>query len=167
MIITTTTLVLICFNILLLFSLLFAIFTISSTDIFISIFSLVGTYFCSVWLLGLLRLEFLVFIILLVYLGAIVVLFLFIIMTIKIEYHENNSIFVGNLLFPLCCFVPVIVYVISEFKYSVYNLNMQYVGVFGNIEQIGFLLYTSHWPILILCGFILFISVVCIIRIVK
>lgn len=78
----TTFAVIIYYTLLICVSLVFATMAVTSTNLFFSIFGLICVYFCAVWLLAFLQLEFLAFIILLVYMGAIAVLFIFISMSV-------------------------------------------------------------------------------------
>ena len=103
----TLTLLIGCFFFLITITLIFSVITVTSVNLFINIFSLIVVYFCAVWILTLLRFEFLAFVILLVYLGAIAILFLFIIMMLP-ALHVKPTTSIGTLILPIFFFTPLI-----------------------------------------------------------
>jgi len=170
-IINTITYIALCFQILIICSIFFGILATCSRSLFGSLFSLACLYFCAVWLLAFLGLEFLCFVILLVYIGALTVLFLFVIMTmppiISVDtLNQSNGSLLG-VLFPVLFFCPVIYLLLQTFKYTSTRSIRHSDTMLSNIEQIGVMLYTTHSPVFILCGFGLLIASICVIRIVK
>jgi NADH-quinone oxidoreductase subunit J len=164
------------FNILIFFTLTFGILVCTATELFFSIFALIGVYFGAVWIFALLKLEFLAFVILIVYLGAIAVFFIFIVMTIppsmlkRYETLDSTGNDIINVIISTTAGLTSIYFVLNKFNWKMRLNTLSFINpetMYSNIEEIGFLLYTAYFPVFILSGFLLFIAVICIIRISK
>lgn len=148
----------------------FCIFVISTRNSIHSILSLIVIFFLSAILLVLLEVEFLALSFIIVYVGAIAVLFLFIIMMLDIKIgdsalntvkHGLLSYFIGfvfileivkpNFNNSDSLFVPVDFYWVNWFSE---------MHVITNIEAIGQLLYTYYFVFFLMAGLILLIAIV-------
>lgn len=145
------------------------IFVLTSKNPVHSVLFLVVLFCNGAILLLLLQAEFLGLIYIVVYVGAIAVLFLFVVMMLNIKLIEISRIFyflpVG-IIIGLIFFVDLIsvlsVYVTSFYKLS--NFNFSYVNWFNiinlkqNLLSLGEIMYTYHVILFILCGFILLLA---------
>lgn len=137
-----------------------------------SILSLVLVFCNSSALLILLGAEFLAFVFIVVYAGAVAVLFLFVIMMINFKTLElsSRSIFTY---FPLSAYVIgalafEFTFLFSETSSTIndgsismapaYNLWISSLFHVQNIEALGFLLYTHYFFIFIISGLILLVA---------
>jgi NADH-quinone oxidoreductase subunit J len=134
-----------------------------------SIFSLLVSVIFSVFILFLNKVEFMAYIFLIVYIGAIAILFLFVIMmlNIKISSQVSMNSFIGELFLLL----PIIL----KFAYSIKNILESYNVDFDMIEELGLksniiyendidifsnLLYTQYSFIFILASIVLLVSMI-------
>lgn len=114
-----------------------------------SVLSLVMTFFAMAGLWMLLRAEFLSLILLLVYVGAVMTLFLFVVMMLNINTENKRSGFVN--------YLPVgIVIVLLLLAFTIAAVGPHYFGLaqmpapaleaadVSNISQLGHLLYTDY-----------------------
>jgi len=125
------------------------------------------------FLLLLLKIEFLAFLFFIVYLGAIAVLFLFVVMMLNIRLTELKENIIKYLPLSTLIFVLFII----EFLYLVksstilnsgYNIELIYsyktwyriVEDLNNIEILGSLIYTYHIYAFILAGIILLLAII-------
>ena len=145
---------------------------ISSYKLIYSIFSLVLVFFCGIWFFVIYDAEYALFIFLVVYLGAIVIFFIFVIMLLNptINKHRNNLTDTQILLvLSLTCILIVFLLFLvknsfdfgSEISLSSPILDIEniYPLYFTNIEKIGLILYTDFGILLVLVGFLLFVSI--------
>jgi NADH-quinone oxidoreductase subunit J len=151
-----------------------ALFIILSKNPIHSILYLILVFVCSSGLLLLLGAEFLSMIFLIIYVGAISVLFIFVIMMLNIrmiELRENLIKYV-----PLTFIISFILlfelfYLFnnlhSDFfltKNSVllnyFDINYFHVSNFTNLQLLGYYLYTYFIDYFIICGVILFIAMI-------
>lgn len=119
----------------------------------------------SIYLI-LLGCEFLGLLLMLIYLGAIVVLFIFIIMMLNIKLLILSPILNNYLIISFICFLYI--YPIFDFffkievKYTLLKeenvLYLNYVEGFNLLISLGLILYSFFFVLLILVGFILFIA---------
>lgn len=132
--------------------------------------------FCnSAALLVLLGLDFFAMILLVVYVGAIAVLFLFVVMMLNIkiaEIHENvlRYLPVGGiigLIFLLEIFLivdndylPLFEPVISSNPYEAYTAYASKIQSWTNIESIGNLLYTTYFILFLVSSLILLVAMI-------
>lgn len=112
-------------------------------------FFLVLTFFASaaVWLL--LEAEFLAVILIIVYVGAVMVLFLFVVMMLDINIAELKRGFVKNL--PLAIVVAIamfamIYFVVSSEHFGIENFAVpaRHAADYSNISELGQVLYTEY-----------------------
>ena len=112
-------------------------------------FFLVLTFFASaaVWLL--LEAEFLAVILIIVYVGAVMVLFLFVVMMLDINIAELKRGFVKNL--PLAIVVAIamfamIYFVVSSEHFGIesFAVPVRHAADYSNIAELGQVLYTEY-----------------------
>ena len=142
---------------------LFSVFmTITSINPIHSIFWLVLTFLLSSSLLIFLKLNFLPLIMIIIYVGAIAILFLFVIMmldVVDIKNLSNNNISI--ILILLTIFIVSQVILFCKFKMN--NTNFLESWTFENLDQIhliGSIIYTNLFFILILISILLLIAMV-------
>lgn len=150
---------------------LFSFFVISSRNPIHSVLSLIAMFLLSAALLLCLEVEFLAFSFVIVYVGAIAILFLFIVMMLDIKIGDNSL----DLLRygPLSYFISFIFLLeltkslswLSFFSNTSSLTNHVWISWFSeidsisNIQILGQLLYTYYFVFLLIAGFILFIAV--------
>lgn len=147
------------------------IMVISSPNPVHSVLYLVFVFCNAAGLFILLNTEFLAIIFMIVYVGAIAILFLFVIMMLNIRIVELNE----NLLryLPLGGFIGIIflleiLLVIEKELGSEIPANLAYEYIewdkhivdFTNIEQIGHVLYTNYFVAFIVAGLILLVAMI-------
>lgn len=159
-----------CYYILLLFIIVSCVFTILSTNPVRSILFLILTFTNSSFLLILLGLDFLGLSLIVIYVGAVAILFLFIIMLINIkevEFSENIIKYI-----PLGCLLIYNIYLNQAFDSSftntlkTSNLWVHDWSVLSNpiiIKKIGLFLYTENFISFLLIGIVLLISILIVI----
>jgi len=148
-------------------------FVISSRNPVHSVMSLVLVFLSSAGLLFCLEVEFLALSFIIVYVGAIAILFLFVIMMLDIKIGDNSSLGVF-VYFPLGFFLtlaflieitkPLIEAVTSSTFSPAIKNSYEYTDWFNsidyitNLESIGQILYTYYFVYFLVAGFILFIA---------
>nr|QFQ52392.1 NADH dehydrogenase subunit 6 [Paramoeba aparasomata] len=144
-----------------------------------SIISLIIVFFNSVFILMAYEIEFLAMIFLIVYIGAISVLFLFVVymLNIKIlELQELNSkylqgLFFGFILLIFSCYfydffstgLKSSYFLLSEFESYNYELNWLSYSIFffgDNLFFISLILYLHYYIILMILGLILLVAMI-------
>lgn len=133
-----------------------------------SVLFLVVVFCLSAQLFVLLEVDFLAMVLIIVYVGAIAVLFLFIVMMLNIRVVELGEIL--NRYFPLAAIVGLIIF--SEIVFSLYySLGYSYNSVFyvdwyrsflshSNVVSLGLVLYTYFSPFLIISGILLLLAMI-------
>lgn len=150
---------------------LFSFFVICSKNPVHSALSLISVFLLSAVLLFSLKVEFLALSFIIVYVGAIAILFLFVVMMLDIKVGDTSLdvLFYG----PLGYFIAFIF--MLEFTLPLFSMglfpsdalisNFYWVNWFAemdavsNIQNIGQLLYTHYFVFFLMAGFILFIAV--------
>jgi NADH-quinone oxidoreductase subunit J len=117
----------------------------------------------------LMQVEFLGLMFLIIYVGAIAVLFLFIVMMLNIKLIELNEVFfrymplAGILTFLFLCEIFLFLrQKLSFIEYYQYSADVFYNKIFEmtNLEVIGSVLYTYYFYYFIIAGLILLIAIV-------
>lgn len=133
-----------------------------------SVLFLVVVFCLSAQLFVLLEVDFLAMVLIIVYVGAIAVLFLFIVMMLNIRVVELGEIL--NRYFPLATIVGLIIF--SEIVFSLYySLGYSYQSIFyvdwyksflshSNVVSLGLVLYTYFSPFLIISGILLLLAMI-------
>ena len=133
-----------------------------------SVLFLVVVFCLSAQLFVLLEVDFLAMVLIIVYVGAIAVLFLFIVMMLNIRIVELNEIL--NRYFPLAAVVGLVIFfeVMFSVYYSIgYNHGvLDYVDWYksflshSNVVSLGLVLYTYFSPFLIISGILLLLAMI-------
>lgn len=145
------------------------IMVVSVNNAIYSVLFLIFSFFNVMCLLILLGVDFISLTFMIIYLGAITVLFLFVIMMLQLKFEDF-----GNLKFiPIFCFIVLFIFFIDIFKnndvFMVFlneNYNINYVNWFlkiiniDNIRMIGQIAYTYFAIYFILSGIILLIAMI-------
>lgn len=138
-----------------------AVFTISSRN---AVYAVLWLIFCLLNASGLFLLlgaEYIAMTTVIVYVGAVAVLFLFVVMMLDIE-HIAYKFSTKHLLSALFIFVSIV-------SLLIYTLNIssrfaidkiQEVSVWDNTKAIGAIMYTDYIVAFQLCGIVLFISMI-------
>jgi NADH-quinone oxidoreductase subunit J len=133
-----------------------------------SVLFLVVVFCLSAQLFVLLEVDFLAMVLIIVYVGAIAVLFLFIVMMLNIRVVELSEIL--NRYFPLATIVGLIIF--SEIVFSLYyslgynSSNIIYIDWYksflshSNVVSLGLVLYTYFSPFLIISGVLLLLAMI-------
>lgn len=133
-----------------------------------SVLFLVVVFCLSAQLFVLLEVDFLAMVLIIVYVGAIAVLFLFIVMMLNIRVVELGEIL--NRYFPLATIVGLIIF--SEIVFSLYyslgysyspTLYLDWYKSFlshSNVVSLGLVLYTYFSPFLIISGVLLLLAMI-------
>lgn len=133
-----------------------------------SVLFLVVVFCLSAQLFVLLEVDFLAMVLIIVYVGAIAVLFLFIVMMLNIRVVELSEIL--NRYFPLATIVGLIIF--SEIVFSLYySVGYSYSNIFyldwyksflnhSNVVSLGLVLYTYFSPFLIISGILLLLAMI-------
>lgn len=150
-----------------------SIIVISARNPIHSVLALISVVINFVVLLLLLEAEFLALIFVAVYLGAVTVLFLFIVMMLNIKAFDFSKEIIHSL--PIGSFLGII------FIYFLYFININSIGVaeltniffnyeffdwksimdgITNIDVFGSLLYTHYAPFLLIVGIVLLIAMI-------
>ena len=151
--------------------LLSAFFVISSRNPVHSVMFLVLVFLFSAGILFCLEVEFLALSFIIVYVGAIAVLFLFVVMMLDIKIGDNTLGYLNygpiayfiTFLFLLEITIPLIKGV-TAFPYASSGTEYTYINWFNqidfitNLESMGQLLYTYYFVFFLMSGFILFVA---------
>lgn len=130
-----------------------------------SVLSLVVTFFAMSGIWMLLRAEFLSLILLLVYVGAVMTLFLFVVMMLNIDKEDKRSGFVRYLPFVLALVFVVTGIMITAVGPSYFGIAQMPVPApepadYSNIQHLGMLLYTDFAYPFEIAGVILLAAIV-------
>jgi len=160
------------FSLFLLFLIFCSFGVISSRNPIHSILFLVCVFILSSVLLFCLEIEFLGLSFILIYVGAIAILFLFVVMMLDLKI--NDKIF-NRLQYDLVTYFLTFFFFLeialplsslNSFTQSLYFSNFDWVNwssqieTFTNIQAVGQVLYTYYFIFFLLAGFILFVSVI-------
>lgn len=170
---TTTTL----FWIFSIISLLSACMVVSLSNAVYSVLFLIIVFCNTASILLLLGAEFLSFLFLIVYVGAIAVLFLFVVMMLNVKLNDvkvnYSTIFLIGTFISFVLFIQIWSVLQSDFEaYSNIKISLVNVGfplvtswiqennLPSNTESIGLILYTSYSLVFIMCAFILLLAMI-------
>ncbi len=161
------------FIFLILFFLVLAAFlVISSRNPVHSVLSLISVFLLSSILLFCLNVEFLALSFVIIYVGAIAILFLFIVMMLDIKITDTSFDFLkhGSLSYFLSFFfileIILPIFNLTSKTNTVFDTNYIWINwfaeleVFSNVQAIGQLLYTYYFIFFLIAGMVLFVSVI-------
>lgn len=148
--------------------LLSSIGVISAKNTVYSVLLLIFAFFNTAAIFVLLGAEFLAMSLVIVYVGAVAVLFLFVVMTLNIKLIEIKKYTVKNfkllLTISIVLFAEIvgIIYFSVTSKYGVTVAQNPFIhdGITTNAYQIGMLMYTNYGYVFQVCGAILFVAIV-------
>lgn len=135
-----------------------------------SVLSLILTFCNAACILLIFNVEFIGLTFIIVYVGAIAVLFLFVIMMLDVKIQHklsSNSLFKEFLLVFLLLLVLVGSYFVFElFKYNNYNVSFSFLSIeflsdnLNNIDILGQVLYNYYLVCVLISGLILLVALV-------
>ena len=147
------------------FSLLMAFVVIYAKNSVFAVLSLILTFIFTsiIWLI--LEAEFLAMTLILIYVGAVMVLFLFVIMMLDIEEIIKKSTFVK--FWPLTILIPIFLFWFILYSYnhitSSFTINhilTQHGIDYNNIKELGILIYTKHIFSFEISGLLLLVGII-------
>jgi NADH-quinone oxidoreductase subunit J len=129
-----------------------------------AVFALIVAFFNGAGLFLLLGAEFLAFILLIVYVGAVAVLFLFVVMMVGAdEWGKKQSFFKSFPLFFVTFGVlgtEIIVFVTGKLTLPTTDIMQDFGSKISNIHAIGNVLYTQYFLPFQLVGLLLFVAMI-------
>ncbi|MEM5517454.1 NADH-quinone oxidoreductase subunit J [Henriciella sp. AS95] len=127
-----------------------------------SVLWLILTFFTSAGLLVLIGAEFLAMLLVVVYVGAVAVLFLFVVMMLDVDFVELKQGFLGYLPFGVLMGIAFIAEIaLATFARGGGNDNFNpYPGAETNAEAIGQVMYTDYLLLFQLSGIILLVAMI-------
>ena len=138
---------------------------ITSTNPVLSAINLVFSFFLSAVLWLLLGAEFLSIILILVYVGAVMVLFLFVVMMLDINVAKKTAAYIKYLPIGILIFIAfnalIIYFFINTFENIDYNAirNIEIISD-SNTENLGYLLFTKYIIEFEIAGLILLLGII-------
>ena len=138
---------------------------ITSSNPVLSAINLVFSFFLSAVLWLLLGAEFLSIILILVYVGAVMVLFLFVVMMLDINVAKKTAAYIKYLPLGIAVFVAfnalIIYFFINTFENIDYNAikNIEIISD-SNTENLGYLLFTKYIIEFEIAGLILLLGII-------
>ena len=138
---------------------------ITSTNPVLSAINLVFSFFLSAVLWLLLGAEFLLIILILVYVGAVMVLFLFVVMMLDINVAKKTAAYIKYLPLGILIFIAfnalIIYFFINTFENIDYNAirNIEIISD-NNTENLGYLLFTKYIIEFEIAGLILLLGII-------
>ena len=146
-----------------------AAMTITARNPVHSVLWLILAFFNAAGLMVLCGAEFIAMLLVIVYVGAVAVLFLFVVMMLDIDFAELRAGFVRYAMFGLAIAVALAAeIVIGTFAWSAGKIDLARriaptdaaLGQVSNIEAVGMLLYTRYLYLFEAAGFILLVAMV-------
>lgn len=146
--------------------------TISVNNAVYAVLFLILAFFSTMCILFLLNIDYLALLFILIYVGAITILFLFVVMMLKIKINDKNTtkflsfinIFIGCLLIYNICtvqifniFLPTTTISIEPLFYQNWFMKLYYVD---NIKMLGQVLFNTYYFYFILAGFVLLVGMI-------
>jgi len=138
---------------------------ITSSNPVLSAVNLVFSFFLSAVLWLLLGAEFLSIILILVYVGAVMVLFLFVVMMLDINIAKKSAAYINYLPLGIGIFLVfnalVIFFFVNTFENIDYNAvkNIEIIST-SNTENLGYLLFTKYLVEFEIAGLILLLGII-------
>lgn len=145
-----------------------SLFVVFAKNPVVSVLSLILAFFYAAGLFILLQAEYLAFSLIIVYVGAVAVLFLFVVMLVNVQKESAKVIFSNNrksfwFLFALLL-IEVIVLFANKTDVFIHDdlsiFSMEAMKNISNLHAIGALLYTHHFLAFQLSGFVLLVAMI-------
>ena len=144
-----------------------SLMVISSRNPIYSVLFLILTFFCSSGLMVMLEAEYIAMIIIIVYVGAVVILFLFVIMMLDVsnsDFKTSSTKTMPYVVLSAMIFLAVFIYALYKSKVNfeaITLLNNKDVKLFKNsLRYIGTRLYTEYILEFQIAGVILFLAMI-------
>ena len=142
------------------------LFTVISRNPVHSVLWLILAFLSSAGLFVLLGAEFVAMLLIIVYVGAVAVLFLFVVMMLDIDFAELKAEMVKYM--PLALLIGLVLLMQFAMAFGVWEASDQAVGLRGaviptdahNTEALGLLLYDKYFLIFQLSGMILLVAMI-------
>ena len=144
--------------------------TISVNNAVYAVLFLILAFFSTMCILFLLNIDYLAIMFILIYVGAITILFLFVVMMLKIKINEKNTTkFISFINIVICCLVIYNVICNADLFNIFINNNdtvITYTNWFSNlyfvdnIKMLGQVMFNVYYFYFILAGFILLIGLI-------
>lgn len=155
-------------------SIIFALYVIHSNNVVYCLMSLIIVFFLSGLILIAFRAEFLGYMLIIVYVGAIAILFLFVVMTIDINREEANyallkntdnytSQIIGIFFMLTVLFITVRVFEADSIlfkKFSFIHDYGSYLTFSNSLNTVAISLYTFHFLYMVLAGLLLLVAMI-------
>lgn len=143
-----------------------ALLVINTRNPVYSILFLILVFCNSTGLLLLFNIEFISILLIIIYIGAITVLFLFVVMMLNIQTYQNSNfnyfltfLFLSAMLFFV--FEEIILFVNPNNSIqNSYNEWVLLLDQITNIETVGQVMYTYYFPIFLISGIILLLALI-------
>lgn len=145
-------------------AILSSVLVISAKNPVHSVLALVAAYGATSGIMVLLGVEFLALLFMIVYVGAIAILFLFVVMMLNIKLEElkdNATRYVPiGLIIGLVFIVEVLIILESEISFvAPLDAPFNFLPL-SNIQAIGQILYTDYWLLMIVASLILLVAMI-------
>lgn len=148
-----------------------ALLVITARNPVYAVLCLILAFFNSAGLFILLGAEFIAMLMVIVYVGAVAVLFLFVVMMLNVDFAAFRSQFVKNLPVALLVAVILCIELILIITFAMYELPMQVIfdplvgndgnqGVMHNTQAIGAVLYTRYVYAFQIAGLVLLVAMI-------
>ncbi len=147
-------------------AILSSVLVISAKNPVHSVLALVAAYGATCGIMVILGVEFMALLFMIVYVGAIAILFLFVVMMLNIKLEElkdNATRYVPiGFLIGFVFIVEVLLILESEIYFSFLpsSLSFSFLNPPSNISVIGQVLYTDYWVWMIIASFILLVAMI-------
>lgn len=148
-------------------AILSSVLVISAKNPVHSVLALVAAYGATSGIMIILGVEFMALLFMIVYVGAIAILFLFVVMMLNIKLEElkdNATRYVPiGLIIGLVFIVEVLIILESEINFSFSNTfdsSWSFINPNTNINVIGQVLYTEYWIWMIIASIILLVAMI-------
>ncbi len=146
-------------------AILASVWVISAKNPVHSVLALVAAYGATSGIMVILGVEFLALLFMIVYVGAIAILFLFVVMMLNIKLEElkdNATRYVPiGLLIGFVFIIELLLILESEVPFSFSNFtSWTWINPNSNISSIGLVLYTDYWLWMIVASFILLVAMI-------
>ena len=147
-------------------AILASVLVISAQNPVHSVLALVVAYAATSGIMIILGVEFMALLFMIVYVGAIAILFLFVVMMLNIkleELRDNSSRYVPiGILIGFVFIVEILLILESDITFSLSNDINTFLTILPstNIQVIGHILYTEYWGLMIIASIILLIAMI-------
>lgn len=130
-----------------------------------SVLFLILTFIIASFILILFQIEFLAILFIIIYVGAVAVLFLFVVMMLNIKKTRSNSNFFNKLL-AFTLLISIFVYLVLENVFEFFNLHLEVTSLFiipdvlSDIIWFGQSLYNYNIILVLLGGILLLVAMI-------